>query len=98
MILSKHPLSDTHYLTNETVFELTEQPRRLICIGAGVINCELAQAFRRLGSEVDLVGSRERLLLAEASEASEVIAKRLVAEGVRLHLGIRATQVDSGQK
>lgn len=51
-------LSNAHYLTNETVFELTELPRRLICIGGGIISCELAQAFCRLGSEVDLIGSR----------------------------------------
>lgn len=91
-------LDTAHYLTNETVFELTELPRRLICVGAGTINCELAQAFCRLGSEVDLVGSKGSLLATEASEASEVITKRLIAEGVRLHSGVRATQVDGGQK
>src|SRR5215472_2261475 len=43
------------YLTNETVFSLTELPERLVVIGGGPLACELAQAFRRLGSEVDLV-------------------------------------------
>jgi threonine dehydrogenase-like Zn-dependent dehydrogenase len=43
------------YLTNETVFSLTELPARLVVIGSGPLGCELAQAFRRLGSEVDLV-------------------------------------------
>ena len=38
-------LAAARYLTNETVFELTELPRRLVCLGAGVANCELAQAF-----------------------------------------------------
>lgn len=91
-------LSTADYLTNETVFELTTLPRRLVCIGGGTVNCELAQAFRRLGSEVDLVGSAERLLPAEASAASEVLAARLSAEGVRLHLGVKATKVDGRQK
>ncbi|HMB07836.1 MAG TPA: FAD-dependent oxidoreductase, partial [Isosphaeraceae bacterium] len=91
-------LAATRYLTNETVFELTELPRRLVCLGAGVANCELAQAFRRLGSEVDLVGSTERLIPAEAPAASEVVSKRLAAEGVRLHLGVRGTEVDGGQQ
>src|SRR5262245_26816059 len=91
-------LAAARYLTNETVFELTELPRRLVCLGAGIVNCELAQAFRRLGSEVDLVGSAQRLLAAEAPEASEVVSKRLAAEGVRLHLGLRATSVDGGQR
>ena len=91
-------LSAADYLTNETVFELTTLPRRLVCLGGGAVNCELAQAFRRLGSEVDLVGSAERLLPVEAPAASEVVAKRLAAEGVRLHLGVKATKVDGVQK
>jgi pyruvate/2-oxoglutarate dehydrogenase complex dihydrolipoamide dehydrogenase (E3) component len=91
-------LAATSYLTNETVFELTEQPRRLICLGAGAVNTELAQAFRRLGSEVYLIESAERVLPAEVPAASEVVSKRLTAEGVRLHLGVRATNVDGGQR
>jgi pyruvate/2-oxoglutarate dehydrogenase complex dihydrolipoamide dehydrogenase (E3) component len=91
-------LADTRFLTNETLFELTELPRRLACLGAGVVNCEQAQAFRRLGSEVDLVGSAERLLPGEAAAASEVLAKRFTAEGVRLHLGVSATKVDGRQR
>lgn len=91
-------LRDAAYLTNETLFELTEQPRRLVCLGGGAINCELAQAFRRLGSQVDLVGSADRLLAREVPEASELVAARLTAEGVRLHLGVEAARVDGRQK
>jgi pyruvate/2-oxoglutarate dehydrogenase complex dihydrolipoamide dehydrogenase (E3) component len=91
-------LATADYLTNETIFELTTLPRRLVCIGGGTVNCELAQAFRRLGSEVDLVGHAERLLPTEAPAAGEVVSKRLAAEGVRLHLGVKATKVDGVQK
>ena len=91
-------IDTAEYLTNETIFELTTLPKRLVCIGGGTVNCELAQAFRRLGSEVDLVGSAERLLPGEALAASEVVSKRLVAEGVRLHLGVKATKVDGVHK
>src|SRR5262249_44515761 len=91
-------LADTRFLTNQPLFELTELPRRLACLGAGVVNCEQAQAFRRLGSEVDLVGSAERLLPGEAAAAAEVLAKRFTAEGVRLHLGVSATEVDGRQR
>ncbi len=87
-------LATADYLTNETVFELTTLPRRLVCIGGGTVSCELAQAFRRLGSEVDLVGRAGCLLPAEAAAASEVLATRLAAEGVRLHLGVTPTKVD----
>src|SRR5262249_17461800 len=44
-------LAGTGFLTNETVFSLTELPRRLAVIGAGPVGCELAQAFRRFGSQ-----------------------------------------------
>jgi pyruvate/2-oxoglutarate dehydrogenase complex dihydrolipoamide dehydrogenase (E3) component len=91
-------IDTAEYLTNETIFELTTLPKRLVCIGGGTVNCELAQAFRRLGSEVDLVGRAERLLPREALAASEVLSERLVAEGVRLHLGVKVTKVDGVQK
>ncbi len=48
-------LEEAGYLTNETVFSLTERPARLAVIGAGPIGCELAQAFARLGSGVTVV-------------------------------------------
>lgn len=43
-------LAEAGFLTNETIFSLTELPARLVVIGAGPIGCELAQAFERLGS------------------------------------------------
>ena len=89
-------LAAAAFLTNETVFELTELPQRVVCIGAGIVSCELAQAFRRLGSDVDLVGSGDRLLPSEAPEASDVLAVRLSAEGIRLRMGQRVTSVDGG--
>ena len=48
-------LSELDCLTNETVFDLPELPRRLLVLGAGPMGCELAQAFRRLGSDVVMV-------------------------------------------
>src|SRR4028118_599064 len=49
--LSIEGIEEAGYLTNETVFSLTERPRRLALIGGGPLDCELAQAFRRLGCE-----------------------------------------------
>ncbi len=78
------------YLTNETVFDLTELPRRLVVVGAGPIGCELGQAFRRLGSEVHLVQRGSSLLGKEEPEARSLLRNQLEREGVRLHLGVRA--------
>jgi pyruvate/2-oxoglutarate dehydrogenase complex dihydrolipoamide dehydrogenase (E3) component len=79
-------------LTSETVFSLTERPRRLIVVGGGPVGCELAQGFVRLGSEVILV-SGARLLPRDDPEASELIASVLAAEGVELRLGARPSQI-----
>ncbi len=48
------------YLTNETIFDLTDLPKQLIVIGAGPIGLEMAQAFRRLGSEVTVLEAAPR--------------------------------------
>jgi pyruvate/2-oxoglutarate dehydrogenase complex dihydrolipoamide dehydrogenase (E3) component len=80
-------LAQLGYLTNETVFSLTELPRRLIVTGAGPIGCELAQALRRLGSEVHLVNRRDRLLGKEDPAAAAVVRSQFAAEGIHLHLG-----------
>ena len=94
-------LDATGFLTNETVFSLTELPRRLIVIGGGPIGCELAQSFRRFGSEVDLVDRAPRIMLRDDPDAALVVQRQFESEGIRLHLGasvIRAQKTDSGKQ
>lgn len=81
-------LPDLSVLTNETVFALTDLPRRLLVVGGGPVGCELGQAFRRLGSEVVLVAPH--LLPHDDPALSAVIADRLTAEGIDLRTGVRA--------
>src|SRR5262249_17746150 len=69
-------LEQAGYLTNETVFDLVELPRRLVVVGGGPIGCELGQAFRRFGSEVHLINRSPNLLAKEEPEAAEVIRKQ----------------------
>lgn len=73
------------FRTNETIFNLTELPRHLIVIGGGPIGCELAQAFRRFGSEVSIV-QRGRFLPREDPDASTLIARVFEREGIRVLL------------
>ncbi|MEB3151290.1 MAG: mercuric reductase [Sphaerospermopsis sp.] len=89
------------YLTNETVFSLTEQPRRLAVIGGGPIGCELAQALHRLGSEVVLFHRGNHILNKEDTEAAEIVQNVFLQEGIRLVLGCQILGVawaDSGKK
>src|SRR5215813_8052325 len=75
-------LKTGEYLTNESVFSLTELPPRLVVIGGGPLGCELAQAFRRLGSDVDLVGATANLLPRDEPEIGELIRRQFEHEGL----------------
>jgi pyruvate/2-oxoglutarate dehydrogenase complex dihydrolipoamide dehydrogenase (E3) component len=77
-------LEEISYLTNETVFSLTELPRRLAVIGAGPIGCEMAQTFARFGSEVLLVETLHGILPREDNDASSVVLKSMQKDGVKL--------------
>jgi pyruvate/2-oxoglutarate dehydrogenase complex dihydrolipoamide dehydrogenase (E3) component len=88
-------LAEAGYLTNETVFSLTERPRRLAVLGAGPLGCELAQTFRRLGSEVTLIEIAPQILIREDPDAARIIADALEADGIDVRL---ATTVERAEK
>ncbi len=77
-------LKDVPYLTNETLFSLTELPRRLAIIGAGPIGCEMAQCFARFGSEVFLFVTTAGVLPREDPDAAKIVQAALVRDGVKL--------------
>ncbi len=77
-------LADSGYLTNETVFSLTELPRRLAVIGAGPIGCEMAQSFARFGSDVTLIEMTSGILPREDADAAAIVQARMRRDGVRL--------------
>ncbi len=81
------------FLTNETVFSLTERPRRLAVIGGGPIGCELAQAFRRLGCEVVLFHNASHILNREDADAAEIVQRTFISEGIRLVLDCKIKRV-----
>ena len=77
-------LETVSYLTNETLFTLTELPRRFGVIGAGPIGCEMAQSFARLGAEVFLVEATHGILPREDRDAAEIVQSAMTSDGVRL--------------
>jgi pyruvate/2-oxoglutarate dehydrogenase complex dihydrolipoamide dehydrogenase (E3) component len=79
-------LADTPYLTNETVFGLTERPGRLLAIGAGPIGCELSQALARLGTQVVLFDQSPRVLPNDDPDGSVVVQRALIKDGIQLKL------------
>ena len=93
-------LNESGFYTSDTIWELRKQPKRLLVLGGGPIGCELAQAFNRLGSQVTLVQSGERILLREDVEISELVQERFLNEGMSLKLNHRAQEViiENGEK
>ena len=86
-------LDQLPYLTSETVFSLTELPRRLLVIGGGPIGCELAQAFARFGSAVTVFDVAPRVLPNDDADAASIVHRRLASDGVTFHLGVKLTEV-----
>lgn len=93
-------LAEAGYLTNETIFNLTELPRRLAVIGGGPIGVELAQAFQRLGSEVVLFHNTDHLLPREDADAAALVQQSLLRDGVCLilHASIQQVTLNNGRK
>lgn len=90
-------LEETGHLTNETVFQLTEQPRRLAIIGAGPIGCELAQTFQRLGTQVTLLEMMPQILIREDKDAAQIVADSLLRDGIDMLLGVKIQKVRAAQ-
>lgn len=92
-------LENIDYLTSDTVWNLREQPRRLLVLGGGPVGCELAQAFARLGTQVIQVEKAPRLLTREDAEVSKTIAEKFGQEGIDVRLGHTAKQflIENGE-
>ena len=89
-------LTEIEPLTSDTVWDLTELPGRLVVLGGGPVGCELGQAFARLGSEVTIIETTERLVPREEPEAGIALAAALSAEGVRVLTGTTVTNACGG--
>lgn len=87
-------IEEIGYLTNETLFSLTELPRRLLVIGAGPIGCEMAQAFRRFGSEVTLFEAETHILPREDADAAAIVERQFRHEGIHLIVCGRIQQAE----
>ncbi|MBN1341774.1 MAG: mercuric reductase [Phycisphaerae bacterium] len=86
-------LEEAGFLTNETVFSLTDRPARLAVLGGGPIGCELGQAFARLGSHVTLIHSHERLLPREDADVSGILLEAFRREDIPVLLNARILRV-----
>ncbi|MHC5034426.1 MAG: mercuric reductase [Planctomycetota bacterium] len=86
-------LDEAGFLTNETVFSLTERPGRLAVFGGGPLGCELAQAFCRLGCAVTIVQRAPHILPREDEDAARIVANALRRDGVNVIENSKVTRV-----
>ena len=95
-------LAEAGYHTNETIFTLTELPRRLAVIGAGPIGCELAQSFARFGSEVYLIEALHGIMPNEDPDAAEIVRTVMLEhDGVKLMCcgkELKVSKVEGGKR
>ncbi len=91
-------LDGVRYLTNESLFSLTELPKRLGVVGAGPIGCEMAQAFALFGSQVTLINNRGCILFNEDQEGANIIHDSLVKDGVRILTGGHELEISNGNE
>jgi len=86
-------LEEAGYFTNETIFSLTDLPRRLAVIGAGPIGCEMAQAFARFGSQVFLIEAMHGIMPNEDRDAADIVHQAMLRDGVIVLCCGKDTQV-----
>ncbi|MDA0339569.1 MAG: FAD-dependent oxidoreductase [Proteobacteria bacterium] len=76
-------VEDVSYLTNESIFSLTERPEHLIVIGGGPIGCEMAQAHRRLGCKVTVL-ELFTIMPKDDPELVDVVRQQLIKDGIEI--------------
>lgn len=91
-------LRGVRHLTNETIWGLTELPRHLAVVGGGGSGTEMAQAFRRLGSEVTVITDVDRLLPRAHPDASDVVTRQIASEGVTIHTNTSVVSAAEGER
>ncbi|MFT4790237.1 MAG: pyruvate/2-oxoglutarate dehydrogenase complex dihydrolipoamide dehydrogenase (E3) component, partial [Paraglaciecola sp.] len=87
-------LKDIDYLTADNLWDLKEQPQRLVVLGGGPIGSELSQAFGRLGTQVTQVEMLPQLLAKEDPDAAKYLYDQLIKDGVDVRLNTTATAIE----
>jgi len=98
-------IENSGYVTSDTLWErfaaLEQAPEHVVILGGGPIGCELAQALVRLGSQVSIIEKSSRILAREDSDAAQIAAQALQADGVKLltgHQVLRFEQTDTSKQ
>ncbi|MFQ5602123.1 MAG: dihydrolipoyl dehydrogenase family protein [bacterium] len=89
-------LQASDFLTNESLFELQQQPKHLVILGSGPIGVEMAQAFNLLGTRVTVIALDPRILIRDEPVCTDFVQTRLEKEGVTFYSGATIHQAQKG--
>lgn len=85
-------LEKVPYLTNESLWDLRDLPKHLLIVGGGPIGIEMAQAHRRLGSEVTVIEG-DKAMNKDDPEMAAIVLDQLRAEGVAIEEDALAEEI-----
>ena len=88
------PFDGRNILSSTEALELSEIPKSLLIVGAGVIGCEFACLYRELGTEVTIVELLPRAVATEDHEISELLERELKKKKINLITEIRVARVE----
>ena len=88
------PFDGRHILSSSDMLQLTEIPKSLLIVGAGVIGCEFACIYRELGSEITMVEMMDRAVATEDSEISALLEKELKKKKIKLITRVRVEKTE----
>jgi len=93
-------IEEVGYVTSDTLWDMREQPKRLVVLGGGPIGSELTQCFARLGSEVTQIEMLDRIMVREDPEISEMVTQQFRKEGVKVLTRHKAQRfaIENGEK
>jgi mercuric reductase len=86
-------LKEVGFLNNQSIFNLEEQPKKLAVIGAGYIALEIAQAYNRFGTEVQILHRSERILRTQSKDITDELSEHLVRDGIDIQLNTKIQKV-----
>jgi len=75
--------------------ELSEVPKRLVIVGAGIIGLELGSVWRRLGSQVTVIEFLDRITPGIDDEITKFLQRILAKQGMVFKLGSKVTKADT---
>ena len=71
-------------ITSDEILSLKDQPESIIIIGGGVIGCEIAQFFARLGTKITIIEMMPHILPNEDKDVIRPLEKQFRKDGIKV--------------